>query len=428
MDQHPTRPAHLVRDTVAGACGNILEWYDFAVFGYFAPLIGAHFFPSEDKLASLISAFGAFAAGYLMRPLGGMFFGHIGDRLGRKKALQLSVAMMALPTTMLGLLPGYDSIGIWAAVLLVLLRMVQGLSVGGELIGSISFITENAPAAKRGFFGSLTLFSAVAGVMLGSAVAALLHWVLAPAALGDWGWRLPFLAGILIGGFAFWMREGLGESPEFAATQDRGEVVKNPVSHVLRHMPGSILKVAGLVTAMSGGFYLLFVWWPTYLTNMVQPAVSHAFTVNTLCMIVFMALIPAAGWLSDRWSRRGVVVWSALGLACAAWPLLAWVDHGQVGGALGAGLIFAVLVAGLEGPVPAAMVDAFPPQARFSGIAIGYNLTLGLVGGTAPLVATWLIKSTGDLASPAYYLIALSLLTMAAGLSLERTQKARVAK
>ena len=213
---------HLKKNIISGTVGNILEWYDFAVFGYFAPIIGAQFFPSEDKMASILSAFGVFAAGYLVRPLGGMVFGSIGDRLGRKKALQLSVAMMAFPTVLIGFLPTYAQIGVAAAVLLVALRLIQGISVGGELIGSISFITEIAPANRRGLYGSWSMFSAIVGVMLGSLVATLVHGMLADQQVHDWGWRIPFLAGFVIAGFGVWMRRGMVETPAFEQQKSAG--------------------------------------------------------------------------------------------------------------------------------------------------------------------------------------------------------------
>ncbi len=420
---HTPQP-HFLRNMVGGSVGNILEWYDFAVFGYFAPFIGAHFFPAEDPMASLIKAYGVFAAGYLMRPLGGIIFGHIGDRLGRKRALQLSVAMMAIPTTLLGLLPTYAQVGVTASALLILLRLVQGLSVGGELVGSISFITESAPPGRRGFFGSLTLFSAIGGVMVGSLAAAVAHAVLSPEHLAAWGWRIPFLAGFLIGVFGLWMRKGLRETPEFEKTKSEGKVSRSPVLEVVRTMPGKILQVAGLVMAMGGGFYILFVWWPTYLTHMVKPPVPHALAVNTVCMVVFMALIPLAGFFSDKWGRKKVLLVYAAGLTLAAYPLFTLVDHGTLLGALAAQLCFAVLVSGVQGPIPATIVEIFPTRTRFSGIALGYNITLGLVGGTAPLICTWLVQATGDIAAPAYYLMILALVTVGASLTLSKSSTA----
>jgi len=411
-------PFHLKRNTIGGVIGNVLEWYDFAVFGYFAAIIGGQFFPAEDQFAALINAFGVFAAGYMMRPLGGMIFGHVGDRVGRKRALQISVLMMAIPTTLLGLLPTYASIGIAAPIGLVVLRLIQGISVGGELIGSISFITEIAPPKKRGFYGSWTLFSAVAGVLLGSLVATIMHLVFDPTTLAAWGWRLPFLAGFLIGGFGLWMRKGMVESPDFEKMEQAGEVSKSPVIEALRQHPGQILHVVALVTTMAGGFYMLFVWWPTYLNTIVDPPVPHALLVNTVAMVALTAMIPLAGIASDRWGRKSVLVVSQLAFVVVAYPLFVITDHGVMLAALACQLVFALLMAGVQGPMPATMVEMFPTKTRFSGVAIGYNISMALFGGTAPLVSTWLIRATGDIAAPAYYLIALAVVSMLAALAL----------
>ncbi|MBW1786380.1 MAG: MFS transporter [Deltaproteobacteria bacterium] len=408
---------HLKRNTVGGVVGNILEWYDFAVFGYFAPVIGAQFFPSEDKFASMISAFGVFAAGYMMRPLGGIVFGTIGDRLGRKKALQLSVAMMALPTILLGFLPTYATVGVAASALLVLLRLVQGISVGGELVGSISFISEIAPANRRGLYGSWTLFSAIGGVMLGSLAATLIHAVLDDNTIHDWGWRIPFLAGFLVAGFGIWMRKGMVETPDFEQHREAGEVEKNPVVQALKNHLGKIMHVMALVVVLGGGFYMLFVWWPTYLTKIIPAPVPHALTVNTISMLALMIMIPLMGLLSDIRGRKTVLLVALGGLALFSYPLFVFSDHGTFAGALVCQLIFAVFLAGVQGPIPAVMVEMFPTMTRFSGIAMGYNISMAVFGGTAPLISTWIIQETGhNVASPAYYLIFMSLVSFAAAM------------
>ena len=401
---------------IGGVIGNVLEWYDFAVFGYFAPIIGAQFFPAENQLAALINAFGVFAAGYLMRPLGGLIFGYVGDRMGRKHALQWSVLLMAVPTTMLGFLPTYAQIGVAASVLLVLLRLLQGLSVGGELIGSIAFITEIAPANRRGLFGSWTLFSAIGGVMLGSAVAAAAHGLLDSASMTAWGWRLPFMAGILVGGIGLWMRKGMVETPDFRRLRDSGHADNNPIIDALRSAPGQIVRVGAMVMLMGGGFYTLFVWWPTYLTTIVKPPVPHALMVNTIAMAAMMMLIPLAGWLSDLVGRKTVIVTSLAGLILAVWPLFVLTDHGTFLSALCAQLAFALFLAGTQGPMPAAMVEMFPTQTRLSGIGVGYNISLAIFGGTAPLVSTWLVARTGNIVAPAYYLILLASISLIATL------------
>jgi len=407
MRETARRPAA----NVAGVVGNVLEWYDFAVFGFFAPLIAEQFFPMGDRLASLLAAFGVFAGAYFMRPLGGVLFGQLGDRLGRKAALQLSVMMMALPTMLVGLLPTYAQIGLAAPLLLVGLRLLQGLSVGGELVGSIAYLTESAARGRRGGVGSLALCSSTAGVLLGSVVAAGLEAGLSPGALQSWGWRLPFVAGVGIGAVGLWMRSTLPETPAFEQLRRRAGRSAQPVREVLRDHPLQVLHVTTLVMLVGGGFYLLFVWWPTMLSRLLDPPVDHALLVNCAAMVVLMAAIPLGGVVSDWIGRRAVILFCAASLAVVAYPLFHLVDHGRLGSALAAQIVFAVLLGGATGPAPAAMVERFPTRLRYTGVAIGYNLSLSLFGGTAPLVATWIVGRTGEITSPAFFLVALALAT-----------------
>ncbi len=402
------------RNAIGGVVGNALEWYDFALFGYFAPVIGTLFFPSDDTTASTIKAFGVFAAGYLMRPLGGIIFGHLGDRLGRKRALEVSVIMMALPTTAIGFIPTHAAIGIAAPVILILLRLVQGVSVGGEFVGSVSFVTEIAPPERRGFLGSLALTSSNTGIMLGSAVATVAHGVLGEATLNAWAWRIPFLLGMVIGLFGLWLRTGLTETPPFERIRQAGKIHRNPVMDVLRTMPGSVVRLAVVLFFFAGGFYALFVWWPIYLTKMLKPSVPHALLVNTIAICVLIALEPVAGWLSDIIGHRKVLAAGLLTMALVAYPLTVWTDMAQFSAALTAQVLFAIIVCAANAPIGAVMAEMFPTQNRYSGIAVSYNVTLGLVGGTAPLVCTWLTSTTRDMSAPAYYLIAMAGLSLAA--------------
>jgi len=413
--------AHLRRNTIGGVVGNVLEWYDFAVFGFFAPVIGNQFFPSQDRFASLLCAFGVFAGAYLARPLGGMLFGHIGDLMGRKKALQISVLMMAISTTLVGLLPTHSAVGVAAPILLVLLRLVQGLSVGGELVGSISFIAEIAPPSRRGLFGSLALCGVTAGIMLGSAVAVAAHSLLDTAALEAWGWRIPFLAGIGVGAFGLWMRRGMVETPHFEQAVLDGDFSHNPVAEVIRMMPGRLLHVAALVVLEAGGFYMLFVWWPTFLTDILRPPVQHALLINMISMLLLTALIPVAGWLSDTVGRGLVLGIASAGIAVAVYPLFLLTTSGSFAAVLAAQLVFAVLMSGVAGPLPSMMAEMFPTRNRFSGIAVAYNIPMAVFGGTAPLVCTWLVIYTGNVFAPAYYLICLAIITAVAAV-LDRPQ------
>jgi len=394
------------RVVAASTVGNILEWYDFAVFGFFAAAIGNQFFPSDDHLASLINTFGVFAAGYLMRPLGGVIFGHIGDRVGRRRALQISVMAMAIPTTLIAVLPTHADIGVWAAVLLVILRLAQGGSVGGEFMGSISYLVEISPEGRRGFYGSWTTFSVVGGILLGSAVATLLTNILSADQIADWGWRLPFAGGIFLGGFGLWIRLRLQETPEFVALQQQGLIEANPNLQALREMPAQIVHLGAVVIVLGVSIYTLFIWMPTYLTEILSPPIPGTLLINTLAMVLLGLLIPFYGRLVDVIGFKAVLAGGSIALAIIVYPLFLWIDTRTVIAVIVAMAAFAIVHAAVQAASPLTIASMVPTRIRYSAMALGYNVTLAVFGGTAPLVATWLIKKTGDLAAPAWYLVA----------------------
>lgn len=414
MNAGPTPSSSSRRKVFAGSVGNVLEWYDFAVYGFLAPIMSPLFFPDHDTLSGLINTYGIFAAGYLMRPIGGVIFGHIGDRLGRTKALRLSIAMMAIPTVLVGLLPVHAQAGALAAALLVLLRLIQGISVGGELIGSMSYLVESAPPGRRGMAGSWSIFGGVVGILLGSSVATALGGILGEETMRTWGWRLPFLAGIGIFLIGKWLRRSLDETPEFAAASENVRARGNPLLEVLREMPKRILLMSAGILLYGTSFYMLFVWMPSYLTEIVTPAVDHALLINTMAMILVVVMIPIGGLLSDRIGRKKVMMIATALMGLGIYPLFLVIDHGVMVQALAIQLWFAVLFGMMAGPLPAFMVECFPITNRYTAIGVGYNLTLAIFGGTAPMIATWLIKATGDIASPALYLAFLALISLVA--------------
>lgn len=407
------------RSALGGIVGNVLEWYDFAVFGYFAPIIGQQFFPSDDPNSSTLNAFGVFAAGYFMRPVGGFLFSQLGDKLGRKKALELSVLMMAIPTTLLGLLPTHAQIGFVAALLMVILRLIQGISVGGEYVGSIAFVTEMAPSNMRGLWGSLTTCGTIGGIMLGSAVATIFHHFLDPEHLASYGWRIPFLFGAIVGLVGLWLRIGLKETDQFERIKHSGSIQRHPLVDALTSHRREFVRLLVLLLLLSGGFYALFVWWPTYLTKIIKPPISHALLVNTIAMVILMLAAPVAGLCSDIYGRRSIILLGMAGVALFAYPLTVWTDHGQFTAALISQIIFALFMGFALGPLPATMSEMFPTRNRYSAVAVAYNLTVGWVGGTAPLVCTWATVHTGDLAAAAYYLMALSLASICSAIGLQ---------
>jgi len=396
------------RLVMAGIAGNVMEWYDFAIYGYFAPIIGQQFFPSQDPTASLLAAFGVFAAGFLMRPLGGLVFGHIGDRIGRKPALTISVLAMAIPTFLIGVLPGHQYLGATASFLLVLLRMVQGLSVGGEYTTSVVFLVEGAAPGRRGLAGSWSVFGAVAGIMLGSAVGALVTELLSPAAINAWGWRLPFVAGLGVGLAGLYIRRHIPEPAESAAAGP----AQSPILEAFRTEWRAMIRIAGFNMLNAVGFYLAFVYAVTYFQEVDLVPSAEAFQINTLNMAALLLLIPAAGALSDRVGRKPLLIGAALGVLVLAWPLFWLMHHPNFAMMLGGQFGFAVLLGLYLGVIPVAMVEAVPARVRCSGLSIAYNLCLGVIGGTTPMAATYLIEKTEDDLSPTFYMMFAAAVTL----------------
>ncbi|KZM49632.1 MFS transporter [Labrenzia sp. OB1] len=398
------------RKIVAGTVGNTLEWYDFAVYGYLAPILAQQFFPNSNPTVSLISTFGVFAAGFLMRPIGSLLLGHIADKAGRSRALLLSVALMAIPTTLIAFLPTYETIGIGAPIALTLLRLLQGLSVGGEYTGSSVYLYEIAPRQRRSFIVSWALVGAVFGILLGSGVAALATGLLPADELGTWGWRIPFAFGLLVGltGFMIRSRSSLDDTDLPPSPHDPVSV---PVKEVVRNHTPALLRTIACNILNGVGFYLTFVFLTSYLVDYSKLTESRALTINTGVMVVFMLILPCVGYLADRTNRRSLMLIGSGGVAVLAWPMFWLLHHPDtlmvVAGQLGLTIVLAFFFA----PLMTAMIAQFPRSIRVTGYSLGYNIPLAIFGGTAPLVATFLIDKTHLQLAPAFYLVAAGVLT-----------------
>ncbi len=405
------------KNVVASMVGNVLEWYDFAIYGFVAPILGRKFFPADDAVASLLAAFGVFAVGCAARPLGGAIFGHIGDKVGRKPALLISVATMGLATFSIGILPDHFQLGATATVLLVVLRIAQGLSVGGEFTGSVVFVGEHAPAARRGYFASWPQFGCDGGFLLGSAVGATTSSVLGQAAMNSWGWRVPFLLGGAIAVVGGVLRRHMTEPPGLA----EAERTKAPVLVALRGHWRAMLRMICLILPGSVGFYTLFVYVASYLSETEHFTTAQALDINTVNLLFMMALTLPFAYLSDRIGRRPMLVLFSSGMFLLSWPFWWLIHQGNFGSVLAGELGFGMLLAMGFAVLPATMIELFPAQVRSSGVSVGYNLCLGLFGGTAPLLAAFLVERTGDSFAPAYYLMAVALVSLGAVVGLRET-------
>ena len=397
MDQEARQRRKVI---AAGVTGNVLEWYDFAVYGFFAPIIGRLFFPSDDPTVSLIASFGAFAAGFLMRPIGGIIFGFIGDKIGRKRALVLSVLLMAIPSGMIGILPDHATIGVSAAVLMVLMRMLQGMAVGGEYTSSIVYLAEHAPSKRRGFFTSWTLVGAVGGILLGSGVGALLSNLLSAEAVSDWGWRIAFLSGIAVGVVGLLIRRHLPEMPKTESNDSA-----NPIIDAFRTEWRAVTQVIGINIFNAVGFYLMFVYAVTWLIKEVKVPRSDALDINSVSLAVLLVLVPVFGALSDKVGRKSLLLFGSGGAVLLGYPLIVLMHHVDFAMVMMGQIGFAILLAAYLSGIPATLTEMFPSRVRVSALSVGYNISLAIFGGTTPLVATWIIERSHDDLSIAWYLI-----------------------
>ncbi|EMP55757.1 major facilitator transporter [Marinobacter santoriniensis NKSG1] len=399
---------------LAGFIGNVVEWYDFAVYGYMAGILAALFFPGEDSVASLIATYGVFAAGFIMRPLGSGVFGWLGDTIGRSRTMLISVTMMVLPTFLLGCLPTYHQAGLLAPVLLVIIRMVQGLSVGGEFSSSVTYLVETAPDKRRGMAGSWANTGSIFGMLLGAAMAALVTSWMDSGSVHDWGWRLPFLFGGVIGLISIMLRRHLPRSEHFQRHHDE-RCNTSPLLEAFTTNRRETLLAVIFASAYGVLFYLPIVYLPEWLHSETGMPLHLALQINTLATAILLVLIPVSGWLGDHLIRRTHFIAGAmLCLAITGWPLYLWLVSDSILAAVVVQLLLITFIAVPLGSAPAMFVELFPARDRLSGYSVAYNLGLGVIGGTTPMISTWLIDVTGVSTAPALYLVVMAVIAFVA--------------
>ncbi|MEU6764853.1 glycine betaine/L-proline transporter ProP [Streptomyces sp. NPDC046853] len=404
-------PAMVKRAVKAAALGNAMEWFDFGVYSYIAVTLGKVFFPSGNPTAQLLSTFGAFAAAFLIRPLGGMVFGPLGDRIGRQKILALTMIMMAAGTFAIGLIPSYASIGVGAPILLLIARLVQGFSTGGEYAGASTFIAEYSPDKKRGFLGSWLEFGTLAGYIGGAGLVTLMTALLSTEDLLSWGWRIPFLIAGPMGLIGLYLRMKLEETPVFAAelTKAHKNEQSRPKVRLREMVTGqwkSLLLCMGLVLVFNVTDYMLLSYMPSYLTSELKYDETHGLLVVLAVMALMMCVQPFAGALTDRVGRRPVIAAGCAGFLLLSVPALLLIRQGSLW-AIGLGMAaLGLLLVCFTASMPSTLPALFPTKVRYGSLSIGFNISVSVFGGTTPLVVTALIGATGNMMMPAYYMMA----------------------
>ncbi|RII20575.1 Proline/betaine transporter [Streptomyces sp. YIM 130001] len=417
-----TDEAAVKRAVKAASLGNGMEWFDFGIYSYLASTIGHVFFPSGSDTAQLLSSFATFAVAFLVRPLGGMFFGPMGDKVGRKKVLAVTMIMMAVGTFAIGLIPSYASIGFWAPVLLIFFRLVQGFSTGGEYGGASTFLAEYAPDKRRGFFGSFLELGTLGGYVGAAGLVTALTAILGDATMEDWGWRVPFLVAGPFGLIGLYLRMRLDETPAFKKLEDSSthrasegaSAVETTVTGDLKRIFSEQLSRLILCICLVGAYnivnYMLLSYMPTYLSDEMGYEESHGLLLLIATMVVLMLIINQVGRLSDHFGRKPLLTVGMLGFLVLSAPAFLLVQQGSVVAVLGGMMMLGLSLVCLLGTMSAALPALFPTQVRYGGLAVGYNLSASLFGGTTPLVVTAMISVTGTDMFPAYYAMGASLI------------------
>lgn len=416
----PTDVATLRRSVAAGAVGVFVHWFDWAAYAYLAGTVAKVFFPAGDSTTGLLAVFGVFAVSFGVRPVGALVFGPLGDKIGRKRTLSLVIFMMSGATLAIGLLPGYDSIGIAAPVLLVVLRLIQGFAAGGEFGSAASFLAESAPRRRRGFGVSWLEVGSLLGFLAGSFVFLLLSTGLDDAQLTSWGWRIPFLVAAPLGIIGVIIRNKIEDTPEYRALEENDTVPRSPARELLRSHKRQLLQAAGLMAAMHVPFYAVLTYLVTYETDHLGHSADSAALLSTAISLLGLVLVPLFGGLSDRVGRKPVFIGATAALLVVATPAF-WLMRTGTAGTWIAGLALGAILAAILGTYAVWSAEVFPTRTRQSGLSISYNVTAALFAGTVPYLMTLLISATGSTLVPGPYLMVFAVGGLIAALSLKET-------
>ena len=408
----------------AAAMGNFVEWFDFAVYGFLATVIASQFFPSDNVSAGLLKTFGVFAVAFAMRPLGGIFFGVLGDKLGRKGVLSLTILLMAGATTLIGILPTHASLGLAAPVLLTFLRCLQGFSAGGEYAGSIAYVMEHSPNDRRGWYGSFIPVSTFLAFASASLLVFGLESTLSTEAMASWGWRVPFLLAAPLGLVGLYLRWRMEETPAFKAlAAEDTPHAHSPLRDTLKSQSGPMLRLGAFISLTALSFYMFTTYFSTFLQVQGGFTRPRALLVSMIALFFAALMCPVAGRISDRIGRRRTIRFVCIWLFVMVVPAYMLASSGDLWKAIPGVLLLATGALTANVVTATLLSETFPTRTRYTASAFTYNISYTIFGGTAPLMATWLIGKTDNNLAPAFYLMAIAVLAALGGLALRETSR-----
>lgn len=407
----------------AAGIGHFVEWFDFGLYGTLATVIAMHFFETGDPQAALLSSFGVFAAGFIMRPIGGLFFGSMGDRIGRRTTLGLVIMVTSGATFVMAILPTYDAIGLVAPLLLVIVRLVQGFAAGGESSGATTLLAEYAPSNRRGFVSSFVDVFGFAAFVAGSGLVLLFTATLGSDALNDWGWRAMFALALPLGLAGLYLRLKLEDTPEFQKIKEAGEITKKPLRTSISRWWKALLFCVGFVVLKAVGHWILQTFMPSYLQTDLEFDQQTAYAVTTIGLAAIMILVPLFGLLSDRIGRKPVMIIGAGGFIVLTYPALMLMGSGVFFAAVAAMILLGIFMAAYDGAMSAAMAELFPTNIRYGSMAIAYNVSVAAFGGITPWFSQSLISWTGNTYAPAFYVMGAAVITLIVVIGAKETAK-----
>jgi metabolite-proton symporter len=419
----------LKKAITAAALGNAMEWFDFGVYGFLAYILGQVFFSEAAPSVQMVAALATFSVPFLIRPLGGVVFGILGDKFGRQKVLSITIIIMSLSTFCIGLIPSYASIGIIAPILLLLAKLAQGFSIGGEYSGAAIFVAEYSPDRKRGFMGSWLDFGSIAGFLIGAGLVVLLSTLLGEQAFHAWGWRIPFFFALPLGLIGLYLRHALEETPAFQQQSDlkdknESENITNSstitIKQIITQYWRSFLVCVGLVIVTNVTYYMLLTYLPSYLSHNLNYNPDHGVLIIIAIMIGMLFVQPMIGLISDKIGRKPFIIGGSVGLLMLSYPAFVMINSDIIAFIFLGLLILAVLLNCLTGVMASILPAIFPVSIRYSALAIAFNISV-LIAGATPTVAAWLVEASNDLYMPAYYLMVVALIGLVTGLKMNET-------